>query len=109
MEVLLQFLKSLCPLAHLLRLDGRFGSSWAQARLPCFTLAVLEAVRLELDFIPFIQDGLHLQAVLKGTGHVERSGAVLYRALWSRKGRQVIMFAWTINQLVGEAFENVYI
>lgn len=80
-ELLLQLLQSLCPLAHLLHLSGGFRTSWAQASLTSFTLAVLEAVRLELDFIAFVQDGLHLQAVLKGTCHMERSGAVLYRAL----------------------------
>lgn len=80
-ELLLQLLQPLGSQTHLLCLCGGFGPGGAQARLPSFALAVLEAVRLELDLVALVQDGLHLQAVLEGTRHVERSRAVLHRAL----------------------------
>lgn len=78
-EPLLQLLQPLRALAHLGRLAGRLGAARAEARLA--GLAVLQAERLELDFVALVQDGLHLQAVLEGAGHVEGDGAVLHRAL----------------------------
>lgn len=80
-KVLLQLLQPLRTQPHLHSLGGGFRASGAHASLPSFTLAMLEAVGLELDFIPFVQDGLQLQVVLKGAGDVERSGAVLHGTL----------------------------
>lgn len=77
-ELLLQLLESLRPQAHLLRLSGRFGTGRTQTGLSALRLAVLQAVGLELDLVALIQDSLQLQAMLKSTGHMEWSGAVLH-------------------------------
>lgn len=78
-EVLLQLLQPLSSLADLLRRS--FRARWTQRQLSLVGPAMFQTVGLELDLIPFVQDGLHVQVMFKGTGNVEGSGAVLHRAL----------------------------